>query len=186
MCKCMYVYIVYFLSNFNHVCITLMISFYWIGKDVIAMDDSGNTKKHDEPSMVLCGGFLFLNSTATTKALWQDLVEVHKIQMGLVPRQLKYNHIIPPKQSILNSNTNVNWGNEQSSFTALVKLSKTISLAWLPYEEFQSGAWLKQGVFNLKSLKMIHSNWIMGLQGKVDALRKSKLWFVGRDTCHRI
>ena len=149
------------------------------------MDDSGNTKQHDERAMVLCGGFLFLNSTATTKALWRELVEIHQVQMGLSPRQPKHDHIISTDQSINNIKQNINWGNEQSSFMALVRRSTTISLAWLSYEEFKSGQWLKEGRFDLRTLKMIHANFVIGMQAKVEALRRSKLWFVGGAGCRQ-
>jgi hypothetical protein len=147
------------------------------------MDDSGNTKQHDQSAMVLCGGFLFLNSTATTKALWRDLVEVHKVQMGLVPWEPRHAHAISPDQSIEHITKNINWGNEQSTFIALVRHSRTVSLAWLPYEEFKSGQWLVEGKINLQTLKIVHSNFLIGMERKVDALKRSHLWFVGDERC---
>jgi hypothetical protein len=124
-----------------------------------------------------------LNSTATTKSLWRDLVEVHKVQMGLVPHNVsKHGHIIPPEQSIKHMHQNIDWGNEQGTFNAIVKHSQSISLAWLPSGEFKPGVWIRDGLFNVqvesKTLKMIHANFHIGMASKVNALKSHHLWFV--------
>jgi hypothetical protein len=110
-------------------------------------------------------------------------VEVHKVQMGLVPHNVsKYGHIISLDQSIEHMHQNINWGNEQDTLNAIVKRSQSISLAWLPSGEFKPGVWIRDGRFNLqgesKTLKMIHANFHVGIATKVNALKSQNLWFV--------
>ncbi len=132
------------------------------------MDDSGSRQTHD-----ITGGFLFLNSTSNTVKIWQELVEVHKIQMGLSPPNPEY-AFVTIKMST------ENWGNEQITFDELLrraqKLNKIV-LGWLPHQDFRSG--LDLGRVSIKEFKMIHANWLVGAESKIERLVETKLWFVG-------
>jgi hypothetical protein len=145
------------------------------GMDIIAMDDSGITETHDVTRNVLCGGFLFLNSTTHTVMIWQELAEVHKIQMGLSAPKPEYAFITEEHLS------SINWGNEQSTFIELVRRAQKLNkifLGWLPYQDFRSGIWL--GRVSIKEFKMIHTNFLIGAERKIQRLSETQLWFVGQ------
>ncbi len=139
------------------------------GMDIIAMDDSGTRQTHD-----ITGGFLFLNSTSNTVIIWQELVEVHKIQMGMSPPKPEY-------AFVTHKMSTENWGNEQITFDELLwralKLNR-IFLGWLPYQDFRSG--IDLGRVSIKEFKMIHANWLIGANSKIQRLTEAKLWFVGQ------
>jgi hypothetical protein len=153
------------------------------GMDVIAMDDSGTRQTHD-----ITGGFLFLNSTSNTVIIWQELVEVHKIQMGLSPPKPEY-AFVTDKMST------EEWGNEQITFDELLRRAQKLNkifLGWLPYQDFRSGKDLgsviqdgsgwNSGWFMKpsKEFRMVHANWVIGAESKIQRLIEAQLWFVGQ------
>ena len=127
---------------------------------------------------IACGGFLFLNSTANTRAVWGELLKVHKMQMGFSKKEAGYAQVLAASAS-----KTANWGNEQNTFSVLARRSKNLSIAWLPDEEFRSGLQLKNGNFSLGNLRMIHANWMIGVTKKVENLKKQKLWFLSNSRC---
>jgi hypothetical protein len=138
--------------------------------DIIAMDDSGTRQTHD-----ITGGFLFLNSTSNTVIIWQELVEVHKIQMGLSPPKPEY-------AFVTHKMSTENWGNEQITFDELLRRAQKLNkifLGWLPYQDFRSGIDMGS-VSNIKEFKMVHANWVIGAESKIQRLRESQLWLVGQ------
>ncbi len=139
------------------------------GMDIVAMDDSGTRQTKD-----ITGGFLFLNSTPNTVLIWRELVEVHKIQMGLSPPKPEY-------AFVTHKMSTENWGNEQITLDELLrraqKLNKIV-LGWLPYQDFRSGVDL--GSVSNKDFKVVHANWMIGAESKRQRLSETKLWFVGK------
>jgi hypothetical protein len=137
--------------------------------DIVAMDDSGTRQAHD-----ITGGFLFLNSTSNTVMIWQELVEVHKIQMGLAPPK--------PEYAFVNQKMSTeNWGNEQITFDELLRRAQKLNrifLGWLPHQDFRSG--IDLGRVSIKEFKMIHANWLIGAERKTQRLKEAQLWFVGQ------
>jgi hypothetical protein len=141
--------------------------------DVIAFDEDGQMKPHPIEDNYLCGGFLFLNSTTRTLALWRELADVHRIQMGLEPRKQEYAFITKEYLS------SVNWGNEQNTFSELTRRevrSGRLSMGWLPLKKFRSGRWL--GKVDIEEFMIIHANFIIGVEQKISSLRAANLWFV--------
>jgi len=125
---------------------------------------------------IACGGFLFLNSTPNTRIVWRELLEVHKMQMGYSPRTAEASRVLSTSRSS-------NWGNEQNTFSALMRQPRVLSVAWLNDDYFRSGSQLKAANFSLKNLHMIHANWMLGVERKVQYLKKGKLWFLVKEVC---
>ena len=141
------------------------------GMDIIAMDDSGT--RHWTQDIRVTGGFLFLNSTSNTVIIWQELVEVHKIQMGLSPPKPEYDFVTDKMST-------EEWGNEQITFDELLRRAQKrnkIFLGWLPYQDFRSGKDL--GSVS-KEFRMVHANWLIGAESKIQRLKEAQLWFVGQ------
>lgn len=141
--------------------------------DVIAFDEDGAAKPHPIEENYLCGGFLFLNSTSRTVALWRELADVHRIQMGLAPRKPQYAFLTKEYLS------SVNFGNEQNTFVELTRRevrSGRFSMGWLPLKEFRSGQWL--GKVGIEEFRVIHANFVVGVDTKMNKLRAANLWFV--------
>ncbi|XP_077981838.1 uncharacterized protein LOC144436851 [Glandiceps talaboti] len=138
--------------------------------DFIVMHDKCSKMK---PSQMLNGGFLYLNATLGTKAVWNELIEQVEKALDLFA-DTAGDKIIGDA------------ANDQLKLTNIIsKRRASVHVEWLPIDLYVSGIWYNDEVVRKQSHPtVILNNYIIGNKSKENRAKKEGHWFLSNnDTC---
>ncbi|CAM6089038.1 unnamed protein product [Calypogeia fissa] len=148
--------------------------------DIISTQEDTGREYQNGPGDMLCGGFLFLNHTPTTKRVWSEVTERHE---ELVARAIANGELAffgESEQTVINS---IMRAEQDASFVAndTVDGIEPLRIHLLDTLLFPNGRLFFEYELpqseNVRPV-VVHNNWLVGYESKLKRFRRFGLWRV--------